>query len=94
MAAKTKKGQKVTRSSSARKTTTQATVQAATANAQSEPASQPEVRKRITLITNGPWTPEADHPQSMMGRAIRPFAKPAQSGAFAPFAVAQARRGH
>jgi hypothetical protein len=46
-------------------------------------------RRRIRLITG----PPVGEPQTTMGRAIRPFAKPAQSGTFAPFAVAQARRG-
>jgi hypothetical protein len=48
-------------------------------------------RRRIRLITS---PAAATMPQTTMGRAIRPFAKPAQSGTFAPFAVAQARRGH
>jgi hypothetical protein len=47
--------------------------------------------KRIRLITN---LPGQDAIQTMMGRQIRPFAKPAQSGTFSPFAVTQARRGH
>lgn len=48
-------------------------------------------RRKIRVITN---PPENNTPQTTMGRAIRPFARPAQSGAFAPFAVEQARRGH
>lgn len=44
---------------------------------------------RIRLITG----PPVGEPQTTMGRAVRPFAKPAQSGTYAPFAVAQARRG-
>jgi hypothetical protein len=48
-------------------------------------------RRKIRVITN---PPEETRPQTTMGRAVRPFAKPAQSGTFAPFAVAQARRGH
>jgi hypothetical protein len=57
------------------------------------PAGVPEPvrRRKIRVITN---PPEETRPQTTMGRSIRPFAKPAQSGTFAPFAVAQARRGH
>jgi hypothetical protein len=48
-------------------------------------------RRKIRVITN---PPEETRPQTTMGRAIRPFARPAQSGTFSPFAVSQARRGH
>jgi hypothetical protein len=44
--------------------------------------------RRIRVI---PYVPPT--PQTTMGRAIRPFARPAQSGTFAPFALQQARRG-
>ena len=91
---RTRDGKKVTRSggASAGKTNTQASTQAPTTDAQSVTASQPVgTPKRIRLITN---LPEPEATQTMMGRAIRPFAKPAQSGTYSPFAVAQARRGH
>jgi hypothetical protein len=88
---RTRSGRKVTRSGA--NPSTQTAVQPEPAEPQSVAASQPTAGKRIRLITNGPWNPEANYPQTMMGRAIRPFAKPAQSGTFAPFAVAQARRG-
>lgn len=88
MAARTKDGRKVTRSG--RKPRPQAEVQPPVAAA-AEPTQEQARPKRIRLITNLP-TPEAT--QGMMGRQIRPFAKPAQSGTYAPFAVAQARRGH
>jgi hypothetical protein len=106
MAARTKTGKKVTRSSSARRSASQATLQARPEDQPSANQASPSVAppsldpppsvippKRIRLITNGPWSPESEAPQTTMGRAIRPFAKPAQSGTYAPFAVAQARRG-
>jgi hypothetical protein len=58
---------------------------ATTTEATAEPA------RRIRLVTPSPIAPAV--PQTTMGRAIRPFAKPAQSGSFSPWAVTQARRG-
>lgn len=73
---------------------------ATTDAAASLPASAPEVNPERPVEADSPRrirvispAPSNAIPQTMMGRAIRPFAKPAQSGSFAPFAVAQARRG-
>jgi hypothetical protein len=63
---------------------------AAPATAGHPPVETDAPPRRIRLITN---PPEPDVVPSMMGRAIRPFAKPAQSGTFAPFAIPNARRG-
>jgi hypothetical protein len=93
--ARTKSGRRVTRSGS--KSTTQPSTQTPptelaepTQDAATATTEQPPT-KRIRLITN---LPGQDSIQTMMGRQIRPFAKPAQSGTFSPFAVSQARRGH
>jgi hypothetical protein len=46
--------------------------------------------KRIRLITR---VFDPKQPQSTMGRRVTPFAKPAQSGSYSPWAIPQARRG-
>jgi hypothetical protein len=54
-----------------------------------EPGASAAQGRRIRLITTVPNDPE----RSVHGRVLSPFAKPAQSGTYSPWAAVQARRG-